>query len=360
MKIFDEEINKKEVLQKIGDISQLCEIKYYESIDGMSRGVRGIDIRNAEGINITILPDRGMDISHLSYKSIPFNWKSPTKETSPIYFEGRGTEWLRTFYGGFLTTCGLTTTGAPSVDKGEDLPLHGRIANIAAENVSVDGKWQAGNYAVLAKGKVREAKVFGDKLLLERKIYAWMDEPRIVLEDSVENIGHQTSPFMILYHINIGYPILNKNSELLEGTAKIIPHDKEAEKGLEDFNKFSNPIKGFKEQCYFHDIEADRTGYSNLAFVNKKFLDGQGIGIWLRFKKDSLPYLTQWKQMGMGEYVCGIEPCNNLGKGRKKEREEGRLRILEPGEKINLRLEFKILRSNKEISVFENHIENNK
>jgi hypothetical protein len=103
----------------------------------------------------------------------------------------------------------------------------------------------------------------------------------------------------------------------------------------------------------FHDIAADEEGYSNIAIVNEKFLNNQGIGLWLRFKKDNLPYLTQWKQMGMGEYVCGIEPCNNLGQGRKAEREEKRLRSIEPGEKVEFKLICTVLKSNKEICDFK-------
>lgn len=67
MQIFGKETNRKEICEKTGDISQLSEVKYYEYIDGVSRGVRGIDIRNPEGVNLTILPDRGMDISSFSY-----------------------------------------------------------------------------------------------------------------------------------------------------------------------------------------------------------------------------------------------------------------------------------------------------
>ncbi len=360
MKLFNTELSRKKILEKIGDISQLCDIRYYELIDGVSRGVRGIDIRSPEGVNITILPDRGMDISHLSFKSIPFNWKSATKEASPIYYESRGNEWLRTFYGGFLTTCGLTTTGPPNIDDTEELGLHGRIANTAAESVSMDGRWENDTYIVEVKGKVREVKVFGDKLALERKISVWTDTPKLLLEDTVENIGHKTSPLMILYHINIGYPILDKNSELLEDTAKVVPNDEHAKKDLAEFNKFSDPVKGFREQCYFHDIQADEEGYSNISIVNEKFMDNQGIGIWLRFKKDNLPYLTQWKQMGIGEYVCGIEPCNNLGQGRKIEREKGRLRLIEPGERIAFKLEFNVLKSEKDILDFKNTYVNKK
>lgn len=168
----------------------------------------------------------------------------------------------------------------------------------------------------------------------------------------MENIGHAKSPLMILYHINIGYPVLDADSEVIEDKASIIPNDDTAKKEIGIFNKFSNPIKGFVERCYFHDIQADGEGYSNIALINSRFRDGQGIGLWIRFNKDNLPYLTQWKQMGMGEYVCGLEPCNNMGQGRKIEREKGRLRFIEPQEKIDYRLEFNILESNEAILDF--------
>jgi hypothetical protein len=353
MKIFGTGASKKEILEKIGDISQLGGIKYYEFIDGVSRGVRAIDLKSPCGLDMTILPDRGMDISNLSYKSIPISWKSATRETSPVYYESRGIEWLRTFYGGLVTTCGLTTMGPPSIDNGEELGLHGRIANTSAENVIADGKWENDTYIMCAQGKVREARVFGDKLQLERKITTWMDTPRVVLEDTVENIGHNRSPLMILYHVNIGYPVVDNGAELLEAKAKVIPRDGEAKKGFDDYNKFSEPIKGFKEQCYFHDIEADEDGNSNIAIVNRDFNNGKGIGIWMKFNKDNLPMLTQWKQMGMGEYVCGIEPCNSPVGGRKAERESGNLKFIEPGEKVSFRLEFNILKSNEDIDKFK-------
>jgi len=60
-----------------------------------------------------------MDISSLFYRSIPINWKSSTRETSPAYYESKGIEWLRTFYGGFPVMCGLTNTGPPNRDDDE-------------------------------------------------------------------------------------------------------------------------------------------------------------------------------------------------------------------------------------------------
>jgi len=352
MKIFGKEISRQELQQKTGDISQLGGVKSYELNDGASKGIRAVDIKSPCGLEFTVLPGRGMDISNLSYKSVPIVWRSATRETSPVYYESRGLEWLRTFYGGLLTTCGLTNTGPPSEDNGEELGLHGRIANIDAENVLADGCWEGDRYKMWIQGKVREVRVFGDKLELSRKITTWMDEPKIIIEDTVENIGSVTSPLMMLYHVNVGFPIVDNGAELLEAKAKIIPRDDEARDGQADFNKFIEPVKGFKEQCYFHDIEADKDGNSNVAIVNEGFNNGSGIGIWMKFKKDTLPLMTQWKQMGMGEYVCGIEPCNNYVGGRKAERESVNLRFIEPGGKVNFKLEFNILKSNADVQSF--------
>jgi hypothetical protein len=350
MKIFGKQIPREEIQQKTGDISQLGGVKYYEMIDGVSKGVRAIDVKTPCGLDFTVLPDRGMDISSLFYNSIPIAWRSATRDTSPVYYESKGLEWLRTFYGGLLTTCGLTYNGPPTVDNGEELGLHGRIANISAEKVLADGCWEGDRYKMWVQGKVREARVFFEKLELSRKITTWMDEPRIIVEDTVENIGSDTSPLMVLYHVNIGFPVLDTSSELIEGKAKVTPRDDEAKDGEEEFNKFNAPIKNYSEKVYYHEIDADNEGYSNAAIVNEDFNNGQGIGIWLRFNKDNLPFMAQWKQMGMGDYVCGIEPCNSTVGGRKAERENGRLKFIEPGEKVDFRLEFNVLTSNDDIA----------
>lgn len=354
MKIYGKEVSRQEIQQKTGDISQLGEINYYEMIDGVSRGVRGIDVKSPCGLDFTVLPDRGMDISRFMYRSVPIAWRSATRETSPVYYESKGAEWLRTFYGGLITTCGLTTMGPPSVDEGEELGLHGRIANIAADRVQADGTWEGDRYRMWVQGRVREASVFGDKLELTRKITTWMDEPVIIVEDEVENIGSEPSPIMVLYHVNIGYPVVDEGAELLEAEASVSPRDDEAKDGYDIFNKFTAPEKGFREKVYFHDIGADEDGNCNVAIVNEKFDNGRGIGIWMKFNKDSLPTMVQWKNMGMGEYVCGIEPGNGSVGGRKAEREKGTLKFLEPGQKESFRLEFKVLTSKEHISSFRN------
>ncbi len=352
MNIFGKDLKKEEILKKAGDISQLGGIKLYEFIDGEERGVRAADIYSPCGIYMTIVIDRCMDISNLLFKSIPIAWRSAIREKSPAYYESKGLDWLRTFFGGLLTTCGLTTTGMPGTDNGEELGLHGRISNTPAENICTSTKWLNDECVMEISGKVRETKVYGDKLELSRKITTYMSTPRIILEDHIENIGFAESPLMILYHVNIGYPVLDKTSKLVEGEARVVPRDEEAKKGFDKFSEFSDPVKYYKEQVFFHDIEADVDGNSHVAIINREFNNGEGIGISLAFNKENLPYLVQWKQVGEGEYTCGIEPSNSFPRGRAIEREDGKLVTIKPGEMKKYRIEFNILKSNKEIEQF--------
>ena len=173
------------------------------------------------------------------------------------------------------------------------------------------------------QGKVREAKVYGNKLELTRKISTWMDKPQVLIEDSVENIGSETSPLMILYHINLGFPLLDVQSELV--IPKTTPRDKEAEKGMNNFNRFSEPVRSFSQQVYFHCIKPDYSENCNIALINREFNNNQGLGISIKYNMENLPYLIQWKQMSFGEYVCGLEPANSLIRGRDIERKDSKV-----------------------------------
>jgi hypothetical protein len=350
MELFGKNLTKTEILKKIGDISQLGGVKSYEFADGKARGIRAVDIKSPSGIDMTILLDRCMDISSFTFRNIPICWRSATRETSAVYHEDKGMEFLRSFFGGLLVTCGLDNVGSPSVDDGQELGLHGRISNLPAENVHADGIWEGDSYVMRVQGKIRDATVFGDKLELTRKITVRMDSPGVLIEDVVENTGFQSSPLMMLYHFNFGFPLLDSTSELITGNAKTTPRDDQAEIGIGESKKFDDPIQDYKEKVYFHDIEKDPDGNCSVALVNRKFNGGQGLGISLKYNKDSLPHLVQWKQMGFGEYVCGLEPANCLVMGRSTEREKGTLRFIEPGQKVYHRLEFNILESNKDIA----------
>jgi len=355
LELFDKNYTKEEILNYVGDISQLGGIRSYEFNEGLSKGVRAVDIISPNGLFLTILPDRGLDISFASYKSIPLCWRSATKEASTMYYENRDNEWLRTYFGGLLITCGLTHMGEPCEESGEKLGLHGRVSSIAAESVLADSEWDGDDYVMWVQGKVRDVNSLGDKLVLKRKITSWMNRPEILIEDEVENTGRQKSAFMILYHMNMGFPILGRSSRLLIGEALTQPMDNESKKegNLKNYSSFGEPVKGYIDQVFEHDIKPETDGFCSFAFVNPDLNNGSGFGIGFSFTKESLPYLTQWKKLDEGEYVCGLEPSNCYVRGRETERKSGMLKFLNPGEKAKMVVKLVILKDNNEIELFK-------
>jgi hypothetical protein len=249
-------------------------------------------------------------------------------------------------------TCGLTTAGAPSVDQGEELALHGRISNTPAREVRYGGDWQGDDYEIWVEGKMRETRLFGENLLLTRRISAKMGEDTIYMHDIVENQGYERTPFMLLYHINGGFPAVDADSLLISPTIKTTPRDKDAEVEKELYYKFLPPIKDFKERVYYHDLATEVDGTIVAALVNKKI----GFGFYIKYDKNELPFFSEWKMNGQGAYTVGMEPGNCRVEGRAKERERGTLQYLEPGEKHEVHMEIGVLPSNDSISALEERI----
>ena len=69
-----------------------------------------------------------------------------------------------------------------------------------------------------------------------------------------------------------------------------------------------------------------------------------------------MPSFVEWKMMGQGLYVVGTEPGNVNPEPREKLRREGRLPMLQPGEKKTYEIEFAALGSAEEIQSVEQEI----
>lgn len=350
--LFGTNYTRTELLQHVGDISQVAGVRLGELGDGFERGVRVADIRTGSGLTFTVLLDRGMDIGWASFGGASLSWRSPTTAAGPAYYEPEGLGWLRGFHGGLVNTCGLTYFGAPGLDEGQPLGLHGRASYIPAVQTAYGGDWHGDDYELWLTGQIRQAVVFGENLVLRRRISARLGESRLFIEDSVTNEGYQSTPHMLLYHINFGFPVVSEHTELLAASAEINPRDAAAETGLAQHNRFQPPTPGYTEQVFYHTLKADAEGYAQAALVNRNFGGGQGLGGYVRFALAQLPRLIQWKMMGQSTYVCGLEPTTNWAGGRAEERAEGRLQFLEPGESRRYQVEIGVLSSMAEIDAF--------
>lgn len=337
---------KREMMKYMGDASQLFGVKDYRMIGGRADGVRAVDVKNGSGLQFTVLPDRCLDIYGLTYKGINLSYLSKTGIVAPQYYNDRGAEWLRSFFAGLMTTCGLTQVGAPCVDNGVELGVHGRIANTPAEEVYAGTEWENDVPVMRVKGRIRETIVFGENLILSREIVCRYGENKIYINDSVENLGYREEPLMLLYHINMGYPLLSENSYFAAPSMKVIPSTEEAAKGLSEYNKCQKPTPGFNEHVFYHDLKVDSEGRTFAALVNPEI----NLAVAIRFNKNELSNLAQWKQMGEGDYVMGIEPSNCFTKGRAKAREDGTLQFIKPGEIKHFNVEIEVIDGEEKIS----------
>ncbi len=353
VRLFGHDYTRKEFQGYTGNPAQFGGIFPIELLAGRERGVRGFEVTTGTGFAFTVLADRALDITRASFRGRSLVYLSPAGQAHPAYYEPHGVGWLRTFPAGLLTTCGLSTLGSPSSDAGEELGLHGRISTLPMEELGYWSEWDGDDYRMHITGAVTEGVIFGNALRLTRHLTANLGGNSVRIEDTVENLGGQPAPHMMLYHCNFGFPLLSPASEFIAPSKRIVPRDEEAASGLTAYNLFQPPTPGYAEQVFYHELSADNAGNVRVALVNPE-LDG-GLGIYLAYHQKSLPRFIQWKMMGYGSYVLGLEPANCYVEGREKERASGTLRMLQPGEKLAYQLEIGVLDGREEI---ENCVQN--
>jgi hypothetical protein len=318
-------------------------------MEGTEDGVEQIEVRTGAGLTYFVTPARGLDISLAKFGDVPLSWQSSSGDVHPAYFDPRGTEWLRTAAGGLLMTCGLTQAGHPCEDEGVELGLHGRAHHLPARHVVAEGHWQGDEYDVRVGGFIEETAIFGDHMRLSREIRSRLGENRIVIRDVVENLGFETTPHMLLYHFNFGFPLLGEDTRLMFPSARVVPYKPEIP--LEGFDRWEAPEPGYRERVYYHEDlattrdAATQEDRATALIENPRFplAGGQNtcdLTMSLTWSTKNLPRLLEWKNPGEQVYVLGIEPANCRVPGRATERESGTLVMLEPGESLTYDLEL--------------------
>ncbi len=333
--LYGREWSAAELSRHVGSIDQLASITAGERTDGAARGVRTLDVQTGGGLSFTVLPERGLDIGDARLNGVPLAWSSAMGVVHPSRHERDGRGWERSFAGGLLATCGLDNVGGVNTDEGQDYPLHGRINNIPASHISYGGGWQGDEYLLTIEGRVRQANLFGENLLLTRRIETWLGSNTLTVTDTVANEGFRPEPVLLLHHINLGFPVLAATSELL-----LPPGTRTTPEG-DTWRHGDAPGSG--SGVFFHTLPPGPEGMGTLALVNRAFGGGRGIGVQIRYSQASFPLLWQWRNLLNGEYVMGLEPTNSHGGGRHATRQAGTLRILAPGETETFRSEITAL-----------------
>ncbi|HEY3378781.1 MAG TPA: aldose 1-epimerase family protein [Armatimonadota bacterium] len=339
--LFGQKYSRHDLQGYTGNLAQVGGIRPFELAAGRERGVRGFDLITGTGFEITALADRALDLTRATFRGRSLSFHSALGQAHPAYYDPHGVGFLHSFPGGLLTTCGLRNVGSPCMEQGEEFGLHGRIGHLPMEELGYWGEWVGNEYWMYLKGAVTEGVMFGNSLRLTRQLSARLGGNTILIEDTVENLGGEATPHMLLYHCNLGFPVLSPDAQLVTPSRTVTPRDAAAAEGLATAATFQPPTPGYAEQVFYHEMETDTAGDVRVALVNPA-LDG-GLGVFIKYHKKTLPNFIQWKQMGHGTYVLGLEPANCQVEGRCAERERGTLPVLQPGEVRAYRLEIGVL-----------------
>jgi hypothetical protein len=338
--LYHRNLSREELARYVGHLDQIAGIRLVEGADGVERGVRILQVWTGTGLSFNVLADRGMDISSCQYKGISLTWRSPVGDAHPAYSDASGAAWLWTFQGGLVVTCGLDNFGPATQDEGEEVGQHGRASSLPAKAVSYQACWKDDTYRLEISGEMRQTRVYGENLVLRRRIGTALGSNKIRIEDTVTNEGFSPHPHMLLYDVNLGFPLLSEHARLKFEVEKTVPWDDLAREEIAEWMVFEPPAAGYVERDYTHTPRPDGDGWGRVELENQELK----LGFRLSFDLRTLPYLAQWKMMREGLYVLAVQPMNtHVWGGRAEVRKQNALPYLQPGESRDYTLELEVV-----------------
>ena len=360
--------SRDELEARLGDLSQVAGVLPMTFSDGAARGVRALLFRTGSGLEFWVLVDRAFDVAKCAFRGIELGWQSPVGVRAPWFHEVNdegGASFLRSF-SGFLVTCGLDHAGAPYRDSANryfapdrtavDQPLHGRIAATPGELVAYGHEWRGDRCILFCEGVVKQVAVFGEHLVLTRRYETELGTSSFVIRDQIRNRSFFTTPHMLLYHINIGFPLLDEGAEFVAPTRRIRWAFRDARSEGIGYRFQPGPRYDCVEQVYVHDVREDKEGRVSAALINRSLNEGEGLGLAVEFNRTQLPYLLQWQNFQAGSYCMGIEPSTFHALGRPHAEAHQELAWLKHGEERTYELRFSVLNGSKEIAKFEEKV----
>jgi hypothetical protein len=333
---------------KVSQVAQIGGIETAVLDNGLSRGMRIAWFNTGSGLRFKVLIDRGMDIADAAFNQYNLSWLNHAGFTPPQLLSDKGLDWLRTFGGGLVNTCGLQHVGGPEKDETGERGIHGRISNTPAEIISIIQPDPArGQYEMQLIGRMRESNIFGPNLELIRTITATLGSSLITISDEIINRGNIPAPHMILYHCNFGWPLADACTKLIwEG--EMSTRMGETFTNGEAFKTLRDTVpdhSGNGEEVAVVNINADDLGNCRCGIYNPSI----ELAVALDFPKSQLPWLTNWQHLAKGEYVTGIEPGSHPPTGQALARERKTLRFIASGESIQYKLQLQVLAGSKAI-----------
>ncbi len=363
--LFGRSLSRAALQRQVGSTAQIFGVTLTELADGPARGVRALEFRTGAGLLFSVLVDRSMDIGRLEFRGIPLAWQSGTGFRGPWFHDAMdeaGQGFTRGF-SGFLCTCGFDHIRQPEAGPADhfplpsrktiDYPLHGRGALAPARLVGYGERWDDDDCTLWCEGVVAQVQVMGENLTLTRRVEAKADGTAFAIHDTVRNEGFSRTPHMLLYHINLGWPLLDEGARFRAPIRATLAanHPREAQRG--GYRTQSGPQPRFAQQVFGHDAVPDGAGRVPSALIN----DRLGLGVVVDYPHAAFPCLQQWQGFDEGHYGFGIEPATSHWGTRAHAAENGEIIWLAHGESRVYDTRIAILDGAQAIAAFDARVD---
>lgn len=311
---------------------------------GKQEGSKVLTLTSQNGLTIVLSPSRGMDLLHVSGHGVRLGWDSPVKEVvNPAYInlESRnGLGWLEGF-NEMMVRCGFEWTGHPVSNNGVLYTLHGKAGNTPASKVEVTVDDSA-PHEIRIRGLLKEATFKKARLETWTELRYVPGSDAFTVHDVLTNQADYPHDYQIIYHSNFGTPILEKDARFIAPLKSVSPFNDYAKKGLKQWDRYGAPTRDFDEMVFNLKPKADSSGKSVAAVINSK----GDKGVSIEFDTRQLPLLTMWKNTDTRRqgYVTGIEPGTNYAYPVTIEKQQGRVKQLQPGQSTEFTLTYRLLK----------------
>ena len=296
---------------KISNPAQIASLRQYTYTSGREAGISVIDCDNGK-LRFLLNVTKALDVMQL------FSDGRNVSFLSKNAFTAREIPFLSRFEGGMLYTCGLDSVGGR-----EGFELHGSLHNNAAEVVRAE----CNEDGIVVEAIVRDTSLFGQNLTLKRRVTSAIGSDTVSVEDTLVNNGTKDEDYCLLYHVNVGYPMLDEGAEVVAEILRAEPRTEWSRQTAADMLNISASVDNQEESCYFLTL-----GSPEASLVNKKL----GKKFTVRYSADTLPHFVEWRSMASGDYALGLEPCTTELDDRFKYKK------IAAGERVKFALSFTV------------------
>ncbi len=296
---------------KISNFAQVASLRRYTYVSGKEKGIEVIDCDNGK-LRFLLNVTKALDIMQLYHcgQNVSFLSKNA--------FTPREIPFGERFEGGMVYTCGLNSLG-----HREGFELHGNLHNTNAQVVCA----RCDEDGIYVEAIVESTELFGKNLVFRRKIFSAIGSESLKIEDTLENRGFRDEDYCLLYHINVGYPMLDEGGKIEAEMNKYYARSEWAKENEGRMFDIVDSIPNDPETCYFLDLKKPCVSLTN-SKLGKKFT--------VSYSGETLPCFIEWHSMASRDYALGLEPSTSMLDSTFEYKK------IAPEEKVNFTVELSV------------------